>query len=150
VRRTIVSFAVGSALMAIAVALLAGGRAEPPVPMEGLPPATVEPDCPVGRGVGAYHVTWVEGSGFPTAREALVATLRTAKWHLGSSSGFTGRYVQVADGKDSTLGREFTLMGSDGALEVMGLAVWQPDGGWLVSGLTQCYLSPHGEAGEDS
>jgi hypothetical protein len=122
---------------------------EPPISLDRLPLATGEPDCAAGQGVGTGHILWTQGSGFPTAREALAAALGTAEGQLGSAPDFTGRYVRVGGGPHATLGREFTLEGPDGELEVMALAIWQSEGGWLVSGHAQCFVPPPSEMTSD-
>jgi hypothetical protein len=143
-RRAIAPLAAGFALAVMTVIVFAVVRDMPPVSTEGLPPASLAPDCPAGQGAGTQHITRVAGSGFPTAREALGSALATGSSQSVATSEFIGRYVRLGAGGDATLGREFTLVGLDGELEVMALATWQHDGGWLVSIVSHCYEAPPG------
>jgi hypothetical protein len=140
----------GTGIVLTGLVAASSGSDDPPISPLGLPPATVEPDCAAGQGVGFGHILWTRGSGFPTAREALAAALGTAKGQLGSASDFTGRYVRVGGGPHATLGREFTREDADGELEVMALAIWQSEGGWLVFGHTQCFIPPPSESDSGS
>jgi hypothetical protein len=129
--------AIGSGLL-VAGVLAAAGDEGPPVDVAGLPPAMGEPACEAGQGVGRGDILWAEGTSFPTPREALEAALVGMRG-LGMASDFSGRYVRVGNGPNATLGREFTLEYPDGNLWVLALATWQSDGGWLVSGHSQCF-----------
>jgi hypothetical protein len=114
------------------------GNDEPPVPVAGLPPAMGDAACEPRQGVGSGEILWAEGASFPTPREALEAAW-VGVHGLGIASDFSGRFVRVGSGPNATLGREFTLEYPDGRLWVLALAMWQSDGGWLVSGHSHCF-----------
>lgn len=138
--------AIGSGLAIVGV-LVATGADEPPLPVAGLPPAMGEPECATGQGVGTGDILWASGTSFATPREALEAA-----WvgidGLGTPSDFSGQYVRVGSGPKAALGREFTTEHPDGSLWVLALATWQSDGGWLVSGHSQCYTPPPDEVAD--
>jgi hypothetical protein len=118
--------------------LVAGGADEPPVPVARLPLAMGEPPCGPDQSGGSEDILWIDGTRFATPRAAL-----SAAWignDLGDPADFSGRYVRVGRGPNATLGYEFTLDHPDGTLWIRALAIWQSDGGWLVSGHDQCYV----------
>jgi hypothetical protein len=139
--------AIGSGVLVVGV-LAAADDEEAPVDVAGLPPAMREPACEAGQGVGTGHILWAEGSSFATPREALAAALgHTDPWG-DAIQDFSGRFVRVGSGPNATLGREFTLEYPDRSLEVLALAMWQSDGGWLVSGHSHCYTPPPNEVAD--
>jgi hypothetical protein len=120
---------------AIAVVLVA--REPPPVPVEGLPLPFESTWCGSGWSVGA-DFQWIRGSGFPTAEEALTATLAAGDPGHFDPDAFSKRYVRLGAGPGPGLGAEFARTRPDGDPWILVQTAWSSDGGWLVQSYSVC------------
>ena len=127
----------GLTLGAIALAILAGvavGRADPSPSVSGLPRAMGQPDCAPGEAPSTHHIDYMDGTGYPTPREALDTALAIGHGHMDPGD-FSSRDVRVGDQAI----REFTLERPDGSLWALAVATPGSDGGWVVSTVYECF-----------